>query len=170
MFQHKRKILKNIKRPHAFDILLHQRQHVSAWCPSERIKPSEMPLTSTLCCTGRRVRAAKLVWGRRSLTWGPSGCCRWRASGPGSPLGGGWGLICCRETPRMSSTAACGTAPRSRRSLRVGTSRWHSGSLFSAGGRSQHRGRTGLWQERRDKTERSGDARRSGGWGLKIVW
>lgn len=67
----------------------------------------------------------------------------------------------------MSSTAACGTAPRSWRSLRAGRFRPHSGSLFSAGGRSRHRGRTGLWQERRDKTERSGDAHRSGGSGLE---
>lgn len=67
----------------------------------------------------------------------------------------------------MSSTAACGTAPRSWRSLHAGTFRWHSGSLFSAGGRSRHRERTGLWQERRDKTERSGDAHRSGGLGLE---
>lgn len=101
------------------------------------------------------------------LTWDPSGCCRWRASEPVSPREEEWGPTCCRETPRTSSTAACGMAPRSWRSLHAGRFRSHSGWLFSAGGRSRHRGRTGLGQERRDKTERSGDAHRSGGSGLE---
>lgn len=67
----------------------------------------------------------------------------------------------------MSSTAACGTAPRSWRSLHAGRFRPHSDWLFSAGERSRHRGRTGLGRERRDKTERSGDAHRSDGSGLE---
>lgn len=105
------------------------------------------------------------------LTWDPSGCCQWRASGPGCPRVAGQGRTCCRETPLKSSTATCGKYPCNWRPDRTHsrlweTSLWHSDFLFAARVRSQHQGRTGLWQESRDKTRSSGPAHRTGSLGL----
>lgn len=67
----------------------------------------------------------------------------------------------------MSSTAGSGRGRRSwwlgrTSSHPEGTSRWHSDFPFAARVRSQHRGRTGLRQESRDRTKNSGLAHRTG--------